>query len=204
MKQFTILVAGIGNIFLGDDAFGVEVVKQLARRSLPAKVEIADFGTRSADVISPLLDKYHTVILVNAIVQGERPGTLSLIEGNVEELEQLSRFTANQQSMNSGVGLQLVQSVENHPKRLYLVGCEPGILICEEGWIGLSESSQRALPQAILMIETLLAELLRDQQGALFLPGNLATAQSLSSSPLCVPASSMELSRDTSKQSNWP
>ena len=40
----TILIAGIGNIFLGDDAFGVEVARSLARRTLPGEIQVKDFG----------------------------------------------------------------------------------------------------------------------------------------------------------------
>ena len=69
-----ILVAGVGNIFLGDDAFGVEVVHRLSRRQLPEGVEVVDFGIRGLDLTYALLDGYEAVILVDAVPRGQPPG----------------------------------------------------------------------------------------------------------------------------------
>src|SRR5581483_3861800 len=75
-----VLVAGIGNIFLGDDAFGVEVVRALAQRALPENVRVVDFGIRGLDLTYALLDGYEAVIMVDAAPRGGRPGTLYVIE----------------------------------------------------------------------------------------------------------------------------
>src|ERR1700676_3752545 len=75
-----ILVAGIGNIFLGDDAFGVEVVRRLVQRPLPEGVRVVDFGIRGLDLTYALLDKYAAVIFVDAAPRGGTPGTLYVIE----------------------------------------------------------------------------------------------------------------------------
>jgi hydrogenase maturation protease len=75
-----ILVAGIGNIFNGDDAFGVEVARLLAQRSLPAGVTVVDFGIRGIDLTYALLDGYDAAVLVDAAQRGEVPGTVSVIE----------------------------------------------------------------------------------------------------------------------------
>src|SRR5438128_1754175 len=75
-----VLVAGVGNIFLGDDAFGVEVAQRLARRPLPAGVRVVDFGIRGLDLAYALLDPYEAVILVDAMPRGEQPGTLYVLE----------------------------------------------------------------------------------------------------------------------------
>ena len=80
-----ILIAGIGNIFLGDDAFGCEVVKRLAERELPDNVEVVDFGIRGLDLAYALQDDYATVILVDALPQGEEPGTVYLVEPEIED-----------------------------------------------------------------------------------------------------------------------
>src|SRR5436309_933525 len=85
MQSPRILVAGIGNIFLGDDAFGVEVAQRLARRPLPDAVRIVDFGTRGLDLAYALLDGYEAVILVDASPRGGPPGTLYVLE--LEESE---------------------------------------------------------------------------------------------------------------------
>src|SRR3712207_6645350 len=79
-----ILVAGIGNIFLGDDGFGVEVVRRLAGRELPAGVDVQDFGIRGLDLMYALGDGYDAAVLVDAVPRGEPPGTLSVIEPEPE------------------------------------------------------------------------------------------------------------------------
>src|SRR5690349_12249437 len=76
----TIPIAGIGNIFLGDDAFGVEVVRQLSSRTLPDSVRVIDFGIRGFDLAYALLDGYDVTILVDATPRGGVPGTLYTIE----------------------------------------------------------------------------------------------------------------------------
>ena len=80
MTNGLILVAGVGNIFLGDDAFGVEVVQRLADRAMPPNVRVVDFGIRSYDLAYALMDPWELVILVDAVPGGDEPGTVYLIE----------------------------------------------------------------------------------------------------------------------------
>src|SRR5438552_6197047 len=80
MTPARLLIAGIGNVFLGDDAFGVEVAQRLARREQPEGVRVVDFGIRGLDLTYALLDGYETVILVDAAPRGGRPGTLYVLE----------------------------------------------------------------------------------------------------------------------------
>src|ERR1700719_105979 len=75
-----LLIAGVGNIFLGDDAFGVEGAQRLARRPLPEGVRVVDFGIRGLDLAYALLDGYEAVVLVDAAPRGGRPGTLYVLE----------------------------------------------------------------------------------------------------------------------------
>src|SRR4051794_33940377 len=82
-----VLVAGIGNIFLGDDAFGVEVAQHLARREWPDGVRVVDFGIRGLDLTYALLDGYEVVILVDALPRGGQPGTLYVLEPDRAALE---------------------------------------------------------------------------------------------------------------------
>src|SRR5438876_6739757 len=86
MSGARILIAGIGNIFLGDDAFGVEVAQRLGQRSLPEEVRVIDFGIRGLDLTYALLDDYETVVLVDAVPRGGKPGTLYVLEPEVAEL----------------------------------------------------------------------------------------------------------------------
>ena len=86
----TILVAGIGNILLGDDGFGVEVVNRLAERSLPDGVQVVDFGIRGLDLAYALLEEYDAVIFVDATSRGQTPGTLYVIEVPCEQPGEIS------------------------------------------------------------------------------------------------------------------
>src|ERR1700722_8140740 len=86
MKARHILVAGIGNIFLGDDAFGVETVRKLMEEDVPEQVRVVDFGIRSYDLAYAIAGDSDAVILVDATPRGEAPGTLYLIEPDISHL----------------------------------------------------------------------------------------------------------------------
>ncbi len=81
-----ILIACVGNIFLGDDAFGVEVARELATRQLPEGVSVIDFGIRAFDLAYALLDPWDAVILVDAVPRGDAPGTLYTIEPDLSSI----------------------------------------------------------------------------------------------------------------------
>ena len=85
-SQPRVLVAGIGNIFMGDDAFGVEVARRLAERALPAEVRVGDFGIRGFDLAYALQDGYETTILIDACPRGDEPGTLYVVEPDLTAL----------------------------------------------------------------------------------------------------------------------
>jgi len=155
-----ILVAGIGNIFFGDDAFGCEVASQLRRKPLPEGVRVIDFGIRSYDLAYAIMDGYDATILVDATPQGSAPGTIYLIEPDLKKLDELPDEAVNAHSMNPVRVLQLVRSLGGRPGWLRVVGCEPAVLETEEGAMGLSEKVQAAVAPAIEMIETLIREIL--------------------------------------------
>src|ERR1043165_3246641 len=83
-----ILVGGIGNIFFGDDAFGVEVVRRLAEGGLPPDVCLRDFGIRGIDLTYALMEGYDHAFLIDAAPRGGVPGTLYVIEPALEEIAQ--------------------------------------------------------------------------------------------------------------------
>jgi hydrogenase maturation protease len=155
-----ILVAGIGNIFLGDDAFGVEVAQQLMGHNLPENVRVVDFGIRSYDLAFAILEEYEATILVDATAQGGTPGTLYLMEPDLDDLDQFGGQMVDGHSMNPVAALQLVKTFGGRPRRLFLVGCEPATLECEEGEIGLSQPVQAAVAGAIEMVESLVDKIL--------------------------------------------
>jgi hydrogenase maturation protease len=154
-----ILVAGIGNIFLGDDAFGVEVVQRLMRENLPEYVEVKDFGIRSFDLAYALMEDYKATILVDATQQGQPPGTVYLIEPDLSDLDALEGEMLEAHNMNPVKVLLMVKQLGGQPKQLYLVGCEPAVLETEDGFIGLSEPVQAAVDEAIEMIKSFISTL---------------------------------------------
>jgi hydrogenase maturation protease len=163
MAPKRILVAGIGNIFFGDDAFGCEVAAALMRRSLPEEVRVVDFGIRSYDLAYAIMDGPDVTILVDATSQGKSPGTIFLIEPDQSLVDNETDEVLNAHSMNPLRVLQMVRSMGGKPGRLYLVGCEPAVLEPEEGAMGLSEMVQAAVPKALEMIESLVQDLLSEK-----------------------------------------
>jgi hydrogenase maturation protease len=160
-----ILIAGIGNIFRGDDAFGVEVVRSLSTRELPQGVRVKDFGIRGFDLAFALLDGYDVTILVDATSRGEAPGTLYTIEPDLANLEELRLREPDLEThgMNPVRVLQLAQSMEGSIGRILLVGCEPETLGSEEeGQMGLSATVARSVEGAADLIESLVAKLFEE------------------------------------------
>jgi hydrogenase maturation protease len=158
-----ILIAGIGNIFLGDDAFGVEVVRELAQHELPPEVRVKDFGIRGYDLAFALTEAYDAAILVDATPRGEIPGTAYLIEPDLTNLGQSEVSSVDGHSMDPVRILQMTESLGGRPARVYLVGCEPGEVDFEEGRMGLSDSVQAAVPKAVEMIKSLVRNLLQQE-----------------------------------------
>ena len=157
-----ILVAGVGNIFMGDDAFGSEVARRLMSQGLPAEVQVTDFGIRSYDLAYALTDGYDVTILVDVTTRKQSPGTVYLIEPDLSQLDQLDGMIADAHSLNPVNVLQMLRSLGSAPGKLYLIGCEPAILDIEDGRIGLSEVVEAAIPQAIQLIRSLVNDLLNE------------------------------------------
>jgi hydrogenase maturation protease len=155
-----ILVAGIGNIFLGDDGFGPEVVRRLAERQLPSGVEVVDFGIRGMDLAYALLDDYEAVVFVDTAPRGGQPGTLYLIEVQTDED---GEPTIDTHSMDPAKVLTFARALGAKPTPTFVVACEPELVIdAEESpdvLVELSDPVRAALPEAVNMVESLLAEI---------------------------------------------
>jgi hydrogenase maturation protease len=153
-----ILVACIGNIFLGDDGFGVEVAKHLLTRKLPDEVRVVDFGIRGFDLAYALLDGYDVTIFVDATPRGEEPGTLYIIEPDLNEVNQgdAQAMMVETHGMNPMKVLSMARSMGGEFKRVLLVGCEPATLGPEAGQMGLSEAVQAAVSEAVQLLEALI------------------------------------------------
>jgi hydrogenase maturation protease len=157
----SILVAGIGNIFQGDDAFGVEVARRLLRESLPPGVTVKDFGIRGVDLTYALMDGHDTVILLDAAARGEPPGTLSLIapELPAEGAPDAGLPIVSAHDLDPAKVMQLVHALGGNCGRILLIACEPADLGGEDGRMGLSDRVAAAIEPAAQMVMTLLADI---------------------------------------------
>lgn len=164
-----ILVAGIGNIFFGDDAFGCEVAAELAKRDLPDGITVRDFGIRGYDLAYAMIEDYDAIILIDASPRGEAPGTLYLIEPEItkNKLDEVSGEVVNAHSMNPVRVFEMVRHLGGQPKKLYVLGCEPGVLESEEGRMGLSDQVKAAVEPAVNMIKKLIFDLSGTESEAL-------------------------------------
>jgi hydrogenase maturation protease len=164
----TILVAGIGNIFLGDDAFGVEVVRRLANRKLPEGVRVSDFGIRGFDLAYALQDGYETTILVDACPHGNAPGTLYVIELDLKSLDdpESAQALVEAHAMNPVNVLRMARAMNIEVKNILLVGCEPETLGGEEGQMGLSAPVEAALEEAVTLVESLIGKVMSETRPA--------------------------------------
>jgi hydrogenase maturation protease len=164
LEKPSILVAGIGNIFLGDDAFGVEVIRRMTGRKLPGSVRVADFGIRGFDLAYALQDGYETTILVDACPHGEAPGTLYVIEPDVSTGDQAEAPPALEPHvMNPMNVLRTARAMNIEVKKVLLVGCEPATLGGEEGQMGLSAPVEAAVDEAVKLVESLIRRILQPE-----------------------------------------
>jgi hydrogenase maturation protease len=157
-----IRLAGIGNVFLGDDGFGVALADRLARRALAPGAEVADFGIRGLDLAYAMLDGYDAVVLLDATPRGERPGTVYLIEADTD----LEQVTVEAHGMDPVHVLSLVRALGGSPPRTFVVGCEPQTRLgADDGelLVELSEPVRAALGEAVNLVDSLLAELTKTQ-----------------------------------------
>jgi len=166
-----ILIACIGNIFLGDDSFGVEVAQKLTSRKTrryPEGVHVIDFGIRGIDLAYTLLDDYDALILVDAVSRGGAPGTLYLIEPDLAGIDHekgvlAGRAAMEAHSMDPLKVLAFARTLGAQPIPTFLIGCEPLPLDDSEEHIAmqmeLSEPVRSALEEAVKMIDSLVDEL---------------------------------------------
>jgi hydrogenase maturation protease len=152
-----ILVAGIGNVFLGDDGFGVEVVRRLAAESLPGDVLVADFGSRGMHLAYELREgRYETTVLVDASPRGGEPGTVYVIEPDLERRGASppdgGTAGADAHGMTPQAVFDWLESLGGKPGRVLVVGCEPGSV---EEEMGLTPPVARAVDEAVRLIKDL-------------------------------------------------
>jgi hydrogenase maturation protease len=157
-----ILVAGIGNVFLADDGFGVALADRLARREQPPGVEVVDYGIRGMDLAFAMQDGYDAVVMLDATPRGEAPGTLYVIEAQTDP-EPGEAAVLETHGMDPAKVLALVGTLGGTPPpRTFVVGCEPQTRMTgdeEEIVAQLSEPVRAALAPAVRLVESLLADI---------------------------------------------
>jgi hydrogenase maturation protease len=159
-----ILIAGIGNIFMGDDGFGCEVAQRLSRCELPAHVEVVDFGIRTMDLSYTLTDGYDVAILIDTVKRGGAPGTVYVIEPDLSDSDRENEpgeHPIAAHDMDLASILRFVASLGKRGPLVLLVGCEPECLGGDFGHIGLSAAVFATVDRAVAEVQTLLKELPR-------------------------------------------
>jgi hydrogenase maturation protease len=140
-----VLVAGIGNVFRGDDGFGVEVVRHLERQRLPDQVEVLDVGIRGLHLAYRLLEDYDLLVAVDLVARGGAPGTLYVIEPRLDD----SIGRADAHSIDLPSVFAMVRTLGGELRRVVVVGCEPADLGEQ---MGLSPVVQAAIEPTIACI----------------------------------------------------
>ncbi len=157
MTGSRILVAGIGNVFFGDDGFGVAVAQRLLGRPQPEGVVVTDFGIRGRELAYALLDGYDAAVLIDATPRGGAPGTLYVIEPDTAAAP---GSLADSHGLHPGHALALARAMGGPLPALRVVGCEPLTVPDPDGMVmGLSAPVAAAVASAVGMVESLVAEL---------------------------------------------
>ena len=154
-----VLVAGIGNIFQTDDAFGVEVAQRLATRTLPPGARVEDFGIRGVHLAYELLEGYDGLVLIDAIPLGEPAGTLAVIAPEVRPEPMTGDDMApvvDAHTMNPEVVLTTLARLGGSVENIFIVGCQPANL--QEG-MGLTAAVAAAVDEAVEMCCQLVSEI---------------------------------------------
>ena len=149
------LVAGVGNVFLRDDAFGVEVVRLLDGQPRPPGVQIRDYGIRGVHLVYELLDGCDLFVLIDAAARGEEPGTVSVLEVDLPDPESLPQPVMDAHDLTPDAIFALLASLGGRPGRCLVVACEPADV---SAGMGLSEPVRRALPHAVRAVQDILTK----------------------------------------------
>ncbi len=159
-----VLIAGIGNIFLSDDGFGVEVAQRLLAEPFPDGVRVVDFGIRGLHLAYELGDGYDAAILIDAAPRGGQPGTIYVIEPDLSAMQPDTGAESpllDAHGMEPVAVLSLLKTLGGKIDRVLIIGCEPET---SEDGIGLSEPVSRAVDEAVGVVRNLVAQL--ESEGA--------------------------------------
>ncbi len=157
-----ILVAGVGNLLRGDDAFGVRVVQRLEQLRLPEVVRVAEVGISGVALVQELMSRYDACIVVDTAERGGAPGTLYLLEPEVEipqgaDAEKLHRELVDMHYAEPSRALRLAAALGVKPGHVYILACQPADV--DAMTETLSQPVERAVGEAVNMIQQLIARL---------------------------------------------
>ena len=156
-----ILVAGVGNAWMKDDAFGGMVAKRLTEGALPSGVSVFDFGTGGLDLAYEVMRGYDALILVDISRQDGDPGTLYVMEPDPEEIQPIEDGqVVNPHGMDPQTVLRFVKTVGGWPGKVTVVACEPAAV--EEMGLGLSPEVADAVERAVSLVLETVEELRSD------------------------------------------
>lgn len=147
-------MAGIGNIFLGDDGFGPEVMSRLPPSLAGPDVRLCDYGIRGVHLAYDLLDGWDSLVLVDALPGRGHPGALHVFEADHESLSSASGLDAH--AMDPAAVFDSLRALGGSPPYTVVIGCE--VATVADG-IGLSESVAAAVPGAVTAVESAVARL---------------------------------------------
>lgn len=153
-----VLVAGVGNIFLGDDAFGCEVARRLATEALPPGVRVADYGVGGLHLAYDIADGVGTLVLVDALPHDGEPGEVVVLEASLDDLPST---TIDAHGMDPMAVFRSLENLGVEPPPTLVVGCRPESL--EEG-IGLSATVAAAVEPAARTVLALVERQLQSKE----------------------------------------
>ena len=151
-----IWIVGVGNVFLGDDGFGLAVIDRLRREAIPAGVHVEDYGIRATHLAYALLDPPELLVIADATSQGSEPGTVFLLEPDTDAA---TSSVANAHAMDLGLVFQTAKELGAELPRIRIVGCEPAFL---GERMGLSDPVEGAIETA----KSLILDLVRSELSA--------------------------------------
>jgi hydrogenase maturation protease len=153
MSGTRIFVVGVGNIFLGDDAFGVEVATRMRRRPVPEGVRVDEYGIRGVHLAYELLEgAYDLVILVDTLDLGDEPGTITVFE---PELGDDKDVAPDAHDLEPAAVMGLLSGLGGSVGRMLVVGCQPSVM---DERMGLSAPVEAAVDEAIRVVDELVQE----------------------------------------------
>jgi hydrogenase maturation protease len=150
-----ILVAGVGNVLMGDDGFGVEVARRLSGTELPEGVRVVETGIAGIALVHELGDDLDALLVADAVDRGRPPGTIMVIEPDVVDVHTLSLeerhdLLADMHLATPERAFVLARALGKLPAHLLLIGCQPEDAHTPRK--GLSAPVAEAIPLAVAEI----------------------------------------------------